>query len=116
MIYADVFYYKTMYFGKIEDEDELNRVLERASEKIDVVTFNRSRNFMNLSNFEKEMIQKACCAEADIIFEYGEQDVDLGSYSIGDVSISNSASSSNTLMSKKAQSYLNNTNLVCRIL
>lgn len=116
MIYADVFYYKTMYYGKIEDENELNRVLERASEKIDAVTFNRSRNFMNLSSFEKEMIQKACCSEADAIYEYGEQDIGLGSYSIGDVSISSSTSNSDTLMSMKAQAYLNNTNLVCRIL
>jgi len=116
MVYVDAFYYKSEYFGEIEDDTQLARLLARASEKIDIITFNRSRNFEKLSQYEQEMIKKAVCCEADAINEYGEQDISLASYSIGDVSISNNTGAQETLISKKAQSYLANTRLLSRIL
>lgn len=116
MIYADAFYYKSQYFGEIEDDTELARLLSRASEKIDTITFNRSRNFDKLSAYEQEMIKKATCCEADALHEYGEQDVNLASYSIGDVSISNNVNVNDTLISKRAMTYLSNTRLLSRIL
>lgn len=116
MTYVDAFYYKSEYFGTIEDDTELARLLARASEKIDIITYNRSRNWDRLSDYEKEMIKKAVCCEADAIDEYGEQDASLASYSIGDVSISNNTATSDSLISKKAVAYLSNTRLVSRIL
>lgn len=116
MVYADAFYYKSEYYGKIEDDTELAYLLARASEKVDIITFNRSKNWDKLSDYEQEMIKKAVCCEADAINEYGEQDVSLASYSIGDVSISNNIGAQETLISKKAQAYLSNTRLLSRIL
>lgn len=117
MTYADATYYKTVYFG-VEIENDLERLLARASEKIDAATYNRSRHFNELSDFEQEMIMKATCAEAEAIFTYGEYDVNLSGYNIGDVSISmsNDADCGNGLISKKAIKYLSNTRLVSRIL
>lgn len=115
MQYADSLFYKNEYFGNTIPDENLERMLCRSSEKIDFYTFGRSRNFQDLSEFEKEMVKKAVCAEADALFVFGEQDVNLGSYSIGDVSISGNPSSS-SLLSKKAIEYLGNTNLVSLIL
>ena len=118
MTYADAVYYKTVYYGVEIEAGELPRLLARASEKIDEATFNRSRYFDKLSDYEKEMIQKATCAEAEALHAYGEYDVDLASYSVGDVSISmsNGANGGSGLISKKAYKYLSNTRLICRIL
>lgn len=118
MTYADAVYYKTVYYGVEIEAGELERLLARASEKIDEATFNRSRYFDKLSDYEKEMIQKATCAEAEALHAYGEYDVDLASYSVGDVSISmsNGANGGSGLISKKAYKYLSNTRLTSRIL
>lgn len=119
MVYADGVYYKTVFYGVEIATEELERLLARASEKIDEATYNRSRHFDSLSDYEREMIRKATCAEAEAIFTYGEADIDLSGYSIGDVSISMSNGGNgygNGLISKKAIKYLNNTRLMSRIL
>ena len=118
MTYADAVYYKTVYYGVEIEAGELERLLARASEKIDEATYNRSRYFESLSEYEKEMIQKATCAEAEALHTYGDYDVNLASYSIGDVSISmsNDGNNGTSLISKKAYKYLSNTRLISRIL
>lgn len=118
MTYADAIFYKTVYFGVEIESDELERLLARASEKVDEATFNRSRKFESLSEYEKEMIQKATCAEAEALHNYGEYDIDLASYSVGDVSVSmsNGVNGGTGLISKKAYKYLSNTRLTSRIL
>lgn len=124
MAYADGTYYKTVFYGVEIPDEELERLLARASEKIDYATYNRSRHFDDLSEYEQEMIQKATCSEAEAIYTYGDGDDGvngLGSYSIGDVSVSlgSSNSTQNTtggLVSIKAYKYLKNTRLVSRIL
>ncbi len=116
MVYADATYYKTVFYGTIIPDENLERLLARASEKIDEATFNRSRT-LTLSEYEKEMLQKATCAEAEALQEYGECDADLASYSIGDVSLSfNSSNNGSGLVSTKAFKYLSRTRLMSRIL
>lgn len=124
MAYADGTYYKTVFYGvEIPDED-LERLLARASEKIDYATYNRSRHFDDLSEYEQEMIQKATCSEAEAIYTYGDNDdgvAGLSGYSIGDVSVSLGGqdtinSITGGLVSIKAYKYLKNTRLVSRIL
>lgn len=118
MTYADATYYKTEFYGVEIGTEELERLLARASEKIDEATYNRSRHFDSLSDYEKEMVKKATCAEAEALFTYGEYDVNLSGYSIGDVSISmsNDAGCNNGLISNKAFKYLKNTRLFNRVL
>lgn len=118
MTYADGIFYKTQYYGVEIETAELERLLARASEKIDEATYNRSRHFDSLSEYEQEMIKKATCAEAEALHTYGEYDVNLASYSIGDVSVSmsNDGNNGTSLISKKAYKYLSNTRLISRIL
>lgn len=124
MTYANGHYYKTKYYGVDIPDEDLERLLARASEKIDHATFNRSRDFDILSEYEQEMIKKAACAEAEAIFEYGDNDDLVGglaSYAIGDVSVSLGqtgigSSYTHGLVSLKAFKYLANTRLTSLII
>lgn len=129
MAYATSTYYIGVYYGTTipvetpEDRAELERLLARASEHIDDATYNRSRNYEQLSEYEKEMISKATCAEAEAIYEYGDESVNnsISSYSIGDVSISlnangDSSNSGLNLLSEKSAKYLKNTRLSSRLI
>lgn len=141
MSYADTHYYLTEYFGReiptdtIEDRANLERLLARSSQKIDEATFNRSRNWDALSDYERHQVKMAVCAEAEALYANGDNDSGAGSvaageissYSIGDVTVNyatgGSSSSSVTtsaktlgLLSEKAARYLNNTRLISRIL
>ena len=142
MAYTDGFYYVTSYYGKDiptttqEDRAELERLIARASEKIDEATYNRSRDWDRLSEYEQEMVKKAVCAEAEALYSYGEDAAgaaatmaagEISGYTIGDVHVSfatGGSSSSSTsvtasslgLLSEKAAKYLNNTRLISRIL
>lgn len=129
MAYATATYYKGAYYGNEipcdtpEERAELERLLARASEHIDDATWNRSRNFSQLSEYEQEMIRKATCAEAEAIYENGDDSISgsISSYSIGDVSISlggsgDGSNNSLNLLSEKSAKYLKNTRLASRIL
>lgn len=87
-MYADETYYNT-YSGKITDE--LSSKLEKASDQIDSLTFNRivGKGFDNLTDFQKEKIKKAVCLQADFVEEYGDYiNSPISSFSAGSISVS----------------------------
>jgi hypothetical protein len=127
MGYANATYYKTSYYGTAIPSDtaqeltELERLLNRASELVDDATYNRSRAFEELSEYEQEMIRKATCAEAESLYEFGDDGNagNINSYSIGDVSVSMDNSSddfASNFLSEKSIKYLKNTMLISRLL
>lgn len=96
--------------------------MKLAQEKIDSITFNRivAIGFDNLTEFQKEKIKEAICYQAEYIFENGynnENNRDISSYSVLDISVSKDNSDSNkTLaernnMSEMAYDYINKTGL-----
>lgn len=115
MMYASADYYKNDWCGDTIPDAELSKYLTRASAKIDVATYNRTADFENLSDYEKNKVRQAVCAEADALYTYGENDVNIASYSIGDVSVS-MGDSPDVLTSAIAIQYLNLTNLTSRII
>lgn len=115
MFYADADYYKNDWNGDTIPDAELSKYLKRASAKVDIVTYNRTANFENLSEYEQNKVRQATCAEADALYTYGENDTNISSYSIGDVSVS-MGNSSDVLTSAIAMQYLNLTNLTSRII
>lgn len=115
MMYASADYYKNDWCGDTIPDAELDKYLTRASAKVDVATYNRTADFENLSNYEQNKVRQAVCAEADALYTYGENDVNVASYSIGDVSVS-MGDNKNSLISSIAIEYLNLTNLTCRII
>ncbi len=90
--YADTDYYFKEHMGEIGNAKEVLENLCLASLDIDRVTFNRIEKigFDNLSQKQQELIKKACCYQADYIFNASKEmsDGSISSYSAGNVSVS----------------------------
>lgn len=89
--YVSVEYYLQEFGGK--NTENISRLLEKAQEKIDSITFNRivAIGFNNLTDFQQEKIKKAVCYQAEYIFENGynnEEKQDVSSYNVLDINIS----------------------------
>ena len=117
-------YYTDTFKGKLLPKDEIDRYLQEASEKIDSITFNRivAKGFDNLTEFQKEKVQKAVCYQAEYIFENGyndEDNQDIASYSVLDISVNVKTDVEKTqaekeCMSEKAYDLINKTGLTTR--
>jgi hypothetical protein len=121
-LYVNEKYYSDEFMGVKLPNDEIGKYLKLAQEKIDSITFNRivAIGFDNLTDFQKEKIKEAICYQAEYIFENGynnENNRDISSYSVLDISVSKDNSDSNkTLaernnMSETAYDYINKTGL-----
>lgn len=121
-LYVNKKYYSDEFMGVKLPNDEIEKYLKLAQEKIDSITFNRivAIGFDNLTDFQKEKIKEAICYQAEYIFENGynnENNRDISSYSVLDISVSKDNSGSNkTLaernnMSEMAYDYINKTGL-----
>ncbi len=71
MAYADLTYYTDTYKGTDAPTDEIETLLERASDDIDAVTGD-GVEMDDLSAFQKTLVQKATCAQADYYVLNGE--------------------------------------------
>ena len=91
MAYVDAEYYKNVYGGNVIPEEELLKQLERASDQVDSVTFNRisATGINGLTEFQRSRVRKAVCAHADFIYQYGPYlNMPLSGYSAGSISLS----------------------------
>ena len=124
-LYVDKNYY-IQNGGKIPLQ-EIDEYLELSQEKIDSITYNRivSIGFDNLTDFQKEKVKKAVCIQADYIKEHGfndEEDNDISSYSVLDISVNVKDSSSKETkasklhMSERAYNLIHQTGLDCPII
>lgn len=88
--YANIEYYSNTFKGTIIPADDLDKYLLKASEKIDELTFNRivKMGFNNLTDFQKEKIQRAVCLHADYIYENGTEMGLISSFSVLDINVS----------------------------
>ena len=83
-------YYVDTFKGTSVPNDDLDRYLKLAQEKIDEVTFNRivGIGFNNLTDFQKDCISKAICYQAEYYFANGINSLsNVSSYSVLDISI-----------------------------
>lgn len=122
--YATSEYYLTSFKGKLLPSDEIDKYLQEATEKIDSITFNRivGRGFDNLTEFQKEKVQKAVCYQAEYIFTNGfndENKQDISSYSVLDISVNVNTDKQKTqaekeYMSEKAYDLISKTGLTTR--
>lgn len=121
-LYVNKKYYSDEFMGVKLPNGEIEKYLKLAQEKIDSITFNRivAIGFDNLTEFQKEKIKEAICYQAEYIFENGynnENNRDISSYSVLDISVSKDNSGSNkTLaernnMSEIAYDYISKTGL-----
>lgn len=121
-LYVDEKYYSDNFNGKKIPEDEIEKYLQLAQEKIDSITYNRivAIGFNNLTNFQREKIRDAICYQAEYIYVNGynnEDNRDVSSYSVLDISVSVDNSNSNKTiaqsknMSEMAYDYVHKTGL-----
>lgn len=76
---------------ELQNLENLDWLLERASDQIDAVCFDRIRRqgFDKLTQFQKEKIKKAVCLHAAFLQSYGQMlESPLESYGINGVSMS----------------------------
>lgn len=118
--YVNSEYYANTFKGTVIPANDVDKYLLKASEKIDELTFNRivKIGFDNLTDFQKEKVQRAVCSHADYIYENGTEMGQISSYSVLDISIS--VDNKNTTEAKygvNSDTYnlLKQTGLTCRV-
>jgi hypothetical protein len=90
MAYATADDYDRYGSGSIP-KGELDKALQRASDQIDSMTYNRivACGFDGLTPFQRVNVTKAVCLQADFMYQYGDYlDAPLAGYSAGSVSLS----------------------------
>lgn len=122
--YATVEYYENDFEGTLIPDDDIEKCLKEASEKIDSITFNRivKIGFDNLTPFQQEKIKMAVCYQAEYIYDNGfngENKSDIASYSVLDISVSVGSKEAKTkaekeCMSEMAYDLINKTGLSTR--
>lgn len=84
-------YYVDTFKGTGIPNDDIEKYLGLAQEKIDDITFNRivGIGFNNLTSFQQENIKKAICKQAEYYFENGINPLSsVSGYSVLDISVS----------------------------
>lgn len=69
MAYADYEFYKTKYFGDTVPEDAFPKYADRASDRVDMITFDRLVDGLPDDERSQAKIKKAVCALADAIYQ-----------------------------------------------
>ena len=118
MSYVDKTYYKDSFGGTIIQDDHIEQKLERSSDQIDTITYNRinSKGFDNLTDFQKDKIRKAVCIHAEFMEQYGDYiNMPLNGFSAGSVSVNfNSKTFNGVSTTQEVLNSLNQTGLTCR--
>lgn len=109
MAYADYAFYKDVYLGNVATEEEFPRIAERASEIIDILTYNRITNeLMSSDETLANKIKKANCALAEQI-HYEETAIsnnsngNISSIKAGEETITYKQSNSSSYLEQKEQ-------------
>ena len=69
MAYADFEFYATTYHGNVVPEADFPRIADRASDFLDVITFDRLVDGLPDNERAKTKVQKAVCAVAEKLYE-----------------------------------------------
>lgn len=116
-------YYYNSFNGKQLPLEDVDMLLQEASEKIDSITYNRvvRIGFDKLTTFQKEKLQKAVCYQAEYIMLNGFNDEDketIESYNVLDISVnvknkdeSEKTQAEKECMSEKAYDLISKTGL-----
>ena len=72
MAYADVTFYKTKYYGDTVPDESLDKYLDKASDRIDMITFDRLVDGLPDDERAQTKIKKAVCAVADCLYQIDE--------------------------------------------
>jgi hypothetical protein len=115
LAYADSDFYKATFCGDIIPDEQLPKYLQRASDDIDVMTYNRIvwSGFDKLTPLQQMQVKKAVCYQADHRYQYGDMaDLGVSNYHVGDTSVQ--MGSKDLRFSPQAHDALIPTNLLYR--
>lgn len=107
-------------YGGTGDAAQVEKALSEASIQINQACYGRieGKGFDNLTEFQKKLIKRAICTQADFIATYGDFiDSPMSGFSAGSISMSFKDTAKNiggSMVSYKALSYLNSTGLLSR--
>ena len=69
MAYVDYEFYTTSYFGSVVPETDFPRMVEKASDFIDTMTFNRLVDGLPTNKRSQKRIKKAVCSLAELMYQ-----------------------------------------------
>lgn len=69
MAYADYEFYTTSYFGSVVPETDFPRLAERASDFVDIMTFDRLVDGLPTNERSQKRIKKAVCSLAELMYQ-----------------------------------------------
>ena len=69
MAYADYEFYTTSYFGSVVPEADFPRLAERASDFVDIMTFDRLVDGLPANERSQKRIKKAVCSLAELMYQ-----------------------------------------------
>lgn len=118
MSYVDSTYYRETFGGSILTEEHIENKLDRSSDQIDTLTYNRiiGKGFDNITEFQQDKVKKAICIHAEFIEQYGSYiDMPLSGFSAGSISVSFNAQKINGITTtQEVINLLKQTGLTCR--
>ena len=118
--YADLTFYKGTYGGTVIPDADFPARIIRGSLAIDRAVSFKIGTITDWPTFSQNQIKLAACAQADYDYQYGELSQAMnavGSYSVGDISVSSSQSAgavTGSGISGEAEAYLLPTGLLYR--
>lgn len=118
--YTDLTFYKGTYGGTVIPDADFPAAMIRGSRDLDRATSFKIETLSEWPLFSQNQIKLAVCAQADYDYQYGELAQvaqAVGSYSIGDISVSSSqgaGSLTGSGISGEAEAYLLPTGLLYR--
>lgn len=72
MAYTDIEFYKTKYYGDTVPDESIEKYLEKASDRIDNITFDRLVDGLPDDERAQTKVKKAVCAVADCLYQIDE--------------------------------------------
>lgn len=102
MAYTDFEFYATTYHGNVVPEADFPRIADRASDFLDVITFDRLIDGLPDDERAKTKVQKAVCAVADEMYKLELADKQALSAAAGGTSSSGSGGATSGVITSRS--------------
>ena len=102
MAYTDFEFYATIYHGNVVPESDFPRIADRASDFLDVITFDRLADGLPSDERAAAKVQKAVCAVADKLYELELADKQALSAATGGTSSSGSGGATSGVITSRS--------------
>lgn len=102
MAYTDFEFYATTYHGNVVPEADFPRIADRASDFLDVITFDRLADGLPSDERAATKVQKAVCAVAEKLYELELADKQALSAAAGSTSSSGSGGATSGVITSRS--------------